>query len=251
MSAVDVRAYYNDDLKDRIERSRLSKNPRLEAATKFFLEAVESDSIVLDVGCGLGTATEAMAKKAKKGIVHGIDISDQYIWYAKKTVTRQNAKFHVVDITDHQAVKSSVQRPVQLFTLGDVLEHTPEDQRIKLFDTFRQMSSDNAKILATIPSEFYQRYLQAENKKALQPIDNALSPELLDHEARAAGWCLTGYKLINMWQYHQYAHVTFQKLAYAQHKARMKLHGTTGRNFLDQLRLKSRHRKYVADVFGN
>jgi trans-aconitate 2-methyltransferase len=86
----DIRKYYNEFLKARMIKYRLDGNLRIEMATRFFLDNIEKEDTVIDVGCGIGIPTEAMAKKAYRGCVIGFDISDQNICYAEKTVRLPN-----------------------------------------------------------------------------------------------------------------------------------------------------------------
>jgi trans-aconitate 2-methyltransferase len=83
-TAADVRSYYNGFLKNKMLAYRLYGNDRIDLAARFFLDNIAEDSIIVDIGCGIGIATEIMAKKASRGRVICLDISDQNIWYAKQ-----------------------------------------------------------------------------------------------------------------------------------------------------------------------
>src|ERR1700730_15389139 len=96
-----VREFYNEFLSKRMVSYRLNGNMRVESAANFFANHICEDSTVVDVGCGIGMASEVIAKKAKSGMVIGIDISDRNIWYAVKTVRLPNVKFHAMDIIHH------------------------------------------------------------------------------------------------------------------------------------------------------
>jgi 2-polyprenyl-3-methyl-5-hydroxy-6-metoxy-1,4-benzoquinol methylase len=203
-----VREFYNEFLSKRMVGYRLYGNIRVSAAADFFAEQVGPSSVVVDVGCGIGIASEVMAKKARSGRVIGVDLSDQNIWYAGKTVDLPNVEFHALDIVaDVDRLRSLLRgSPVDIFTLGDVIEHVPEVERSRLFETMAALGSPGVKILITIPSEFYQRYLMTENPAELQIIDNVITPTLLEAEGRKAGFALTYFRLLDMWKPVQYAH---------------------------------------------
>jgi trans-aconitate 2-methyltransferase len=258
-TALDVRGFYNEFLKTRMIRYRLDGNLRIEAATRFFLENIENDDIVIDVGCGIGIATEAMAKKAYRGRVIGLDISDRNIWYAEKTVTLQNVSFHCLDIVnDAETVKRIVGASVNVIVLADCLEHIPASDRKPMLMCLAEMASVDAKILVTMPSEWYLEYLRVEDPAQLQIIDNAISAELLDREARDAGFALTYFRLTDMWRKAQYVHCILQRMdtlfsAVHQDVPRESPNSLLrlGTRVAEKLYYR-RHRKkkYVDDVFG-
>src|SRR5450432_1974724 len=121
----DVREFYNEFMSKRMVNYRLNGNPRIESAANFFASHICEDNTVVDVGCGIGIASEVLAKKARSGTVIGIDISDKNIWYANKTVRLPNVEFHALDIIHHVDSLRELLRgkAVDAFTLGDVLEH--------------------------------------------------------------------------------------------------------------------------------
>src|SRR5437764_11764825 len=119
-SADEIRHYYNRFLKTRMIGYRIYGNIRIEAATRFFLENIDSDSTIVEIGCGIGIATEAIAKKTSRGRVIGVDIGDENIWYAKKTISAPNVSFHCFDIlNDFEKLKNIAGSPVDIFVLGD------------------------------------------------------------------------------------------------------------------------------------
>ena len=59
---------------------------------------VDADDNVMDLGCGVGWATRVLAQKASRGIVLGVDLSDQMILQARKSYRNpHNALFLVAD----------------------------------------------------------------------------------------------------------------------------------------------------------
>jgi trans-aconitate methyltransferase len=219
-NAEQIREYYNDFLLKRMVSYRLYGNLRIEVACKFFCDYAEVNSTIVDIGCGIGIASEALGKVATRGLVLGLDISDKNIWYARKTISLPNVQFHSIDIIDEsEKVQSLLSgNTVDLFILSDVVEHIDEEKRARLFETLSSLASPNAKVLITIPSEFYQRHLMQEHRDELQIIDNVITPTILEKDGQAAGFSMTYFRIIDMWQGAQYAHCILERTAaLAQH----------------------------------
>jgi trans-aconitate 2-methyltransferase len=209
----DVREFYNEFMSKRMVSYRLNGNPRIESAANFFESHIRENDTVVDIGCGIGIASEVLAKKARSGTVIGIDISDKNIWYANKTVRLPNVEFHALDIIHHSdSLRELLKgKAVDVFTLGDVLEHISDDERALLFRSMAGLGSPAVKVLITIPSEFYQRYLMAEQPDELQIIDNIITPSLLEQEGRREGFALTYFRVIAMWKPAQYVHCVLER----------------------------------------
>jgi trans-aconitate 2-methyltransferase len=258
-SSEAVQRFYDEFLQRRMVSYRVDGNMRIAKANKFFVANIKSDSTILDIGCGIGLATEAMAKKARKGRVVGLDLSAANIWYARQTISLRNASFHQMNIvSDSEAIQEFAGGPIDVFTMSDVIEHIPDDVRRNLFSLLYKLGSPQAKILVTIPSEFYQELLRVENPKELQIIDNVLTPEMLARESRDAGFALTYYRLIDMWQHVQYAHCVMEKSSALQDRVHEACQSKRQYSILrlgirvaNKLFLRKwRRRKYIDDVFG-
>lgn len=256
--AERVREYYNDFLLKRMIGYRLNGNMRIDAARKFFCNHANEDSTIVDVGCGIGIISEALGRVATRGQVLGVDISDQNVWYARKTVDLPNVDFRSVDVIREASTIPPLLngKSVDLFTLADVVEHIPEQDRPRLFDILSSLSSPDAKVLITIPSEFYQRYLMQENPDELQIIDNIITPTILAEEGRAAGFSMSYFRLVDMWAGVQYAHCVLEKTAALQQRVRETVTQPSnamlyfGRRLADKVYLRARRRRrYVTDVF--
>jgi ubiquinone/menaquinone biosynthesis C-methylase UbiE len=81
---------------------------------------------VLDIACGTGKATLALAEKLPAGHVHGIDISEQMLNQAKKKADARglkNLSWHCTDIDEYQAPQEGVDAITSgfgLFFLPDI-----------------------------------------------------------------------------------------------------------------------------------
>lgn len=98
----------------------------------FFINNIDTEDIVLDVGCGNGFNTYLIAKKAKKVI--GIDINKENIDYAKKKFSQSNIEYILGDILDF-----SYNHKFNVIVLSNVLEHIKE--RIKLLLKLKKLGN--------------------------------------------------------------------------------------------------------------
>jgi cyclopropane fatty-acyl-phospholipid synthase-like methyltransferase len=252
-----VKAYYDAFSRDRMLNYRIRPNPRIERAIQFFRASIHPDDIVLDIGCGIGIATEAMARRARA--VVGVDISEQNIWYAERTIRLPNIKFHRMDIVrEVDALKSLLPSAPTAITMCDVIEHIPAEARPSLFQSIRRLSDDRAKLLLTFPSEFYQHYMAREARHELQIIDNVITPDVLVTEAGAAGFCMTYFQLVDIWKQVQYAHCRLDSSAELSRRVRERppssrrtawhrLKDTVERALIERRRRK----RYIDDVFAS
>lgn len=253
-SSEQVREFYNDFLEQRMLSYRVNGNMRIDAAIARILQVVDRDSRVLDVGCGAGIVTESIARKASKGTVLGIDISDRNIWYCNRTVQRANARFEVADVvTNFAHVASMIDGKVDVIILVDVIEHLPVTDRARLFENLRTVASEECVVVLTYPSPQYQAYLMAHQPDELQVIDNIVELSDLCGEAARSGFTLKHYSLETVWRRNQYVHCIFQ----VSNDLGEKAFPSTDVKALRRVRSvprrllrKWRQRKYVGKVFG-
>jgi 2-polyprenyl-3-methyl-5-hydroxy-6-metoxy-1,4-benzoquinol methylase len=208
-TADDIRAFYDAFSRDRMQSYRVRPNLRIARAIDFFCSFATAEDVILDVGCGIGVATEAMAKRARKVI--GIDISAQNVQYARTTVRLPNVSFYQIDIIhDRELLKASLPTSPTIVTLCDVIEHIPANDRPTFFKNVREVCSKDAALLLTFPSAFYQRFLAEEAAHELQIVDNIITPDQLCAEAAAVGFSMTYFALIDVWKRVQYAHCALE-----------------------------------------
>ena len=75
--------------------TKLSKNNLLEHLIRYDFVKGDLEKIVLDIGCGSGHGSNTLSKKFKT--VHGVDISEEAIQYAKKNWQQPNIEFSTGD----------------------------------------------------------------------------------------------------------------------------------------------------------
>ncbi len=103
---------------------------RLMKYHDFFLSNIEPGDFVLDVGCGNGSVTYDVAKKANS--VVGIDIDEDKIRDAKKNFLLDNIEYICGDI-----ICWSFKQKFDVIILSNVLEHI--EDRIKLFKKIEEL----------------------------------------------------------------------------------------------------------------
>jgi len=106
---------------------------------QFFLDNIEKDSKVLDIGCSEGDLTFELAKKAKK--VVGIDLNEKYLNKAKKNRSAQN-----IDYIFGDAASFNFKEKFDFAVLSNVLEHIEKRE-----DFLRKIGLIARKILIRAP----------------------------------------------------------------------------------------------------
>lgn len=98
----------------------------------FFINNVDDNSLILDVGCADGYITEKLSKKARK--VVGIDINCKLINLAIKKNRRKNVEYICSDIMNY-----NFKEKFDFIILSNVLEHI--EKRIELLKKLKLYGS--------------------------------------------------------------------------------------------------------------
>jgi trans-aconitate 2-methyltransferase len=207
-----VRSFYDEFSLARMLDYRLEKNLRIEFAIQRIERYVEENSNVLDLGCGIGIVSERIAEIARAGTVWACDLSEQNIWYAKRTVNLPNLYFRSIDLLrEFDKINEWVNRPPDLVTLIDVLEHLPINEHEGLFRNLSRLMAKESRMVLTFPSAQYQRYLQKNEPEELQIIDEILELSHIAELASSCGFVVEHFSLENIWMTNQYAHCVLRK----------------------------------------
>lgn len=126
-------------LAQKVENNGLHPKHRLMNYHKFFVDNVEEDDVVLDIGCGNGALTYDIANKAKK--VVGIDLSAKNISFAKKRYSKENIEYICGD-----ALKDLPGKKFDVIIMSNVLEHIKS--RVEFLKELRKRTS---KFLIRVP----------------------------------------------------------------------------------------------------
>lgn len=134
---------------------------------------LSSQSIVLEIGCGIGTLTSLLVKSCKH--LTAADISPESIAQAKNALQRfQNIELVVTDMMDFT---SDVK--YDFIVLPDVLEHIPVEQHPMLFSKMKKLLHENGKICIHIPDPYALEYIREHNPELLQIIDQSIYTDIL------------------------------------------------------------------------
>jgi trans-aconitate 2-methyltransferase len=128
---------------------------------------LDTNSTVLEIGCGIGTLTYLLLKKIKSGKVEGIDISPKSIEFAQQHLKAANLSLTAADIPQFEPQSKQFDR----ITLFDVLEHIPLEQHAAVFQRISKWMRDDSLLLINIPNPGYILYDQKNNPAALQETD--------------------------------------------------------------------------------
>jgi len=112
---------------------------RLMKYHKFFVENIELEETVLDIGCGNGALSYDLSKKAKK--VVGIDLNKENIKAAKEKYSASNIEYLVGDATENLPGER-----FDVIVLSNILEHI--ENRVEFLKKIKSLAP---KILIRVP----------------------------------------------------------------------------------------------------
>jgi 2-polyprenyl-3-methyl-5-hydroxy-6-metoxy-1,4-benzoquinol methylase len=116
-------------LSQKVEESGIHPKHRLMNYHKFFVDNIDKDDVVLDVGCGSGALSYDDAKKAKK--VVGIDLNEKNISFAKQRYSEENIEYICGD-----ALKDLPNEKFDVIIMSNVLEHIKN--RVEFLDRLKE-----------------------------------------------------------------------------------------------------------------
>ncbi|BAZ46576.1 putative methyltransferase [Chondrocystis sp. NIES-4102] len=210
--STEVKQFYDDFTASRMLEYRLYGNLRIEQAIQLINNYINSDSNILDLGCGIGIVAEQMANKLSQGKILACDLSQNNINYARRTIKSDKIEFLNVDIVKNFAtIRERLISPVDLVTMVDVIEHLPNYSYEQLFNNLSQITSDRAKLIFTYPSPEYQLYLREYQPQELQIIDEVIELQMLLQYALKYGFNLEYFTYLDIWRENQYIHCVFSK----------------------------------------
>ncbi|MBI3224892.1 MAG: methyltransferase domain-containing protein [Mycolicibacterium cosmeticum] len=128
-------------------------------AVAAFLEAIDSDGVVVDVGCGLGHVTDDLARQGVD--VLGCDPSPAMLAIARATYP------HVTFIDD-DATMTRVERPVAAIIARFSLIHISPDQLVDIFRSWAGRLRPGALVLIASQS--------SDTPGPATPFDHAVAP---------------------------------------------------------------------------
>lgn len=177
----DVREYY-DEFSEEQEKVGINKR---HLAIRDWLHkfGIAANSSVLEIGCGIGTQTELIAKDVTQGDITAIDISPLSVDMAKKRLKHvNNIRFFAGDV-----ITFEFSQKYDIIILPDVLEHIPIEQHDRLFEKLSLILKPDGYIFIHIPNPYYLEWCHKNTPEVLQVIDqpiftNILVPNVYKHK---------------------------------------------------------------------
>lgn len=126
-------------LSQKVEEDSLHPKHRIMNYHKFFVNNVNGNDIVLDIGCGNGALSYDVAKKAKK--VVGIDLNEKNISFAKERYSKENIEYLCRD-----ALKDLPGEKFDVIIMSNVLDHI--ENRVEFLKKLREKA---VKFLIRVP----------------------------------------------------------------------------------------------------
>ena len=116
-NSKDVRGWYNNFSKNQTETGVNIRHYKI--MNELIKSGLRKDSVVLEVGCGVGTLTVLLNKFLSKGKLVATDISDESIEKDKKRIPNSNKiDFFVTDMKAY-----TYYQKIDLIVLPAIFEH--------------------------------------------------------------------------------------------------------------------------------
>jgi 2-polyprenyl-3-methyl-5-hydroxy-6-metoxy-1,4-benzoquinol methylase len=202
----DIAAFY-DDFSTRLLRDYVRGNRRVQAAVKRVVDSIPAGArSLLDIGCGIGVSSHAVARTHRHLQVVGVDISPRNIEMAKRLFDDANLSFHVSDMS---AVP--VESPSDVISMLDVYEHIPLDHRDRFHRVLSECLKPDGVVVVTCPTPLHQAHLRQYEPTGLQVVDETVTLQDIVRLADDIGAWVTRYEMISMWRENQYFHAVLQR----------------------------------------
>tara|TARA_R110002049_G_scaffold19254_1_gene72617 strand:+ start:3534 stop:4247 length:714 start_codon:yes stop_codon:yes gene_type:complete len=165
----DVAQFYDQFANQQIKTGVNSRH--LSIISKLKNAGLKPHHKVLEVGCGIGTVSQLIARNTPKGEVLAVDISPESIAQAKIIWNGLgNLQFEVSDMKNFHKKDTLFDAVV----FPDVLEHIPVEDHFALFETIKKHSHSETFIFIHIPSPRFLEWMIANEPEKLQVIDQPL-----------------------------------------------------------------------------
>ena len=174
-SSEDVSKYY-DETWSSIQRMTLGRpNIRHRSILKKLVSlGLNSNSSVLEIGCGLGSLSRLIIPRVSSGRFLGVDISPKTIEFIKNIFkSNKGVSFLVSNMSDF-----SIDSKFDFILFPDVLEHIPKEQHFNIFERIATVMHDETVILVNNPEPLCLEWYIQNKPELLQIIDQPLH---IDH----------------------------------------------------------------------
>lgn len=153
------------------------------------------NSNVLEIGCGIGTVSQLIAKTAKQGTIKAVDLSADSIKIAKNSLEQ----FKNIEFIHGDIITMDIQGNFDLIVLPDVIEHIPLEQHKQLFKKISNLLNSKGKICINIPDPYYLEWCHIHRKENLQIIDQPIYTNVLSENIDEAGLRIVSLESYGLW----------------------------------------------------
>jgi trans-aconitate 2-methyltransferase len=154
------------------------------------------DHRVLEIGCGVGTLTELLAKYlAPHGSLLATDLSPKSIDVARKSLSR----FGGVELVAGDILEVEIPGAFDLVVLPDVIEHIPLDQHPQLFARIASWLRTGGFVLLHYPNPNFLEWCRQYKPDGLQVIDQPIYTDVLTANAYPHGLYLDYLETYSIW----------------------------------------------------
>jgi len=161
---------------DRYSKSQLKTGVHLRHYTllhKLKKAGLKKDSVVLEVGCGIGTLTGLLGSYVSRGKIIATDISPESIDMAKKL----NEKYPHIEFVVSDMMDFVPKEKIDFVVFPDVLEHIPRENHNRIFQNICKAIHPGSKFAIHIPDPVNLDYIRKFQPDLLQIIDQSLYVE--------------------------------------------------------------------------
>lgn len=192
----EVSDYYNKLWADLEKENKAGINSRHRAVMQRLKKAgLKNNSVVLEIGCGIGAISGLILKNIPNGYFVGADISNETIDFVRKKYSHcQNAEFVVSDMTNF-----THSRKFDFIVLPDVLEHIPKEAHGNIFKTIRSLIKDEGTVFINIPEPRFLEWFHKYQPQDLQIIDQPLHTDELLNSIYPNGFYLEGLETYSLY----------------------------------------------------
>lgn len=183
-TAQDVTNFYDNFWKNKKLKKVNSRHRLIVKNLKKY--GLNSNSKVLEVGCGNGILTQFIGKIVTNGLVKGVDISAETIEGLKvQFAGNKNLAFAVTDMHDYQDNET-----YDFIVFPDVLEHIPLEYHAGIFKSLPKITHKNSVIFINIPHPRATEYAKVHLPTHMQVIDLEVEADALCRHAYDNGFYL-------------------------------------------------------------
>lgn len=169
---------------------------------------LQSNSSILEIGCGIGSMSNLIAPKIKKGKLVAIDISPKSIEIAKNNNSHySNVSFFVIDSTQQIIPKNNY----NLIILFDVLEHIPTEERDEMLKQISILMDNNAVFLVNVPAPNAHIDSIKTQPHLMQVIENPVFIHDFAQLLNKNGMAIKSFFTYDMWQKEEYQFYVIHK----------------------------------------